>query len=111
MIKHDKKRQFLFSSLQSDATTNILLQLHQNILKKTDTIVLISNHQVYYQSDAALRIAKQLDGLIKFCYFFIVIPKPLRDAVYAFIAKNRYRWFGKKETCRMPTKADIGRFL
>jgi predicted DCC family thiol-disulfide oxidoreductase YuxK len=111
VIKHDKKNYFLLTSLQSDASKNILLQLHQKSFKNFDSVVLISRQKIYYQSDAALRIAKNLSGFIKLFYIFIIVPKPLRDMVYNYIAKNRYAWFGKKKTCRLPTADDLGRFL
>lgn len=111
VIKHDKKKHFLLTSLQSDATKNILLQLAQKSFKNFDSVVLVSNQRVYYQSDAALRIAKNLDGFVKLFYIFMIVPKPLRDMAYNYIAKNRYKWFGKKETCRLPTQEDFDRFL
>lgn len=110
-IKRDKKKVFLFASLQSDAATKILLQLNQKSFNNYDSIILIENEKVYHKSGAVLRIAKNLDGLIKFFYLFIVIPKPLRDFIYDFVAKNRYKWFGKKSTCMIPNKAIADRFL
>lgn len=96
IIKHDSKRHFLLTSLQSDAAKNILLQLHQKSFENFDSVVLVSQQKVYYKSDAALHIARHLDGIIKFCYIFMIIPKPLRDMVYDYVAKNRYRWFRAK---------------
>ncbi len=96
VISHDSKKHFLLISLQSDAAKNILLQLHQKSFENFDSIVLVSQQKVYYKSDAALRIARHLDGIIKIFYFFMIIPKPLRDLVYDCIAKNRYRWFKAK---------------
>jgi len=60
---------------------------------------------------AALKIANNLNGFIKILYIFIIIPKPLRDYIYDFIAKNRYKWFGKKSSCMIPTKEFSDRFL
>ncbi len=96
IIKHDSKRYFLLTSLQSDAAKNILLQLHQKSFENFDSVVLVSQQKVYYKSDAALRIARHLDGVIKIFYFFMIIPRPLRDLVYDYVAKNRYRWFKAK---------------
>lgn len=96
VIRHDSKKHFLLTSLQSDAAKNILLQLHQKSFENFDSIVLVLQQKVYYKSDAALRIARHLDGIIKIFYFFLIIPKPLRDLVYDYIAKNRYRWFKAK---------------
>jgi predicted DCC family thiol-disulfide oxidoreductase YuxK len=100
ILKRDKKRIYKYAALQSEfGKTN----LAANGLSATeiDTIVLIENDIVYTYSTAALKIAKNLSGLWPLFYGAIIIPKLLRDAIYQFIAKNRYRWFGKKETCMM----------
>jgi len=111
IIKHDKKKHFLLASLQSDAAKNILLQLGQKSFKNIDSIVLIENNKILYKSDAALLIAKNLDGLMKFVYLFLIVPRPLRDAIYNYIAKNRYKWFGKRKSCMVPNLKDTDRFL
>ncbi len=111
IITHDRKKSFLFASLQSDVATKIMFQLNQNENENFDSIVLIENEMVYFKSDAALRIAKELNGIIKLCYIFIIIPRPLRDVIYDYIAKNRYKWYGKKESCRLPSPAEADRFL
>jgi len=110
IIKKDKKKQFLFTSLQSDAARDILLQF-QLKNSELDSILLIKNGQVYQKSDAILKIVKHLNGIWKMSYGFIIIPKFIRDYVYIIIAKNRYRWFGKKEVCMIPTKELQMRFL
>ena len=76
-----------------------------------DSILLVQGGRVYERSDAALRIARGLRGAWKLFYAFIVVPRPIRDVVYRFIARNRYRWFGKSESCRMPTPELRARFL
>jgi len=111
LIKHDKKKRFLLASLQSDAATNILLQFGQKSFKNFDSIVLINEGIIYKKSSAALYIAKHLSGLIKLVYIFIIVPKPLRDFIYDYIAKNRYKWFGKKQFCMLPKPEDAERFL
>jgi len=111
IIKHDKKRHFLLASLQSDAATKILLQLNTESFKNYDSIILVKDGKLYIKSTAALRIARKLNGIIKLAYIFIIIPRPLRDVVYDFIAKNRYKWFGKKQSCIIPNPEDIDRFL
>ncbi len=111
VLKHDAKKHFLFASLQSDAATNILLQLNRKSFKNYDSIILVENGEVFIKSTAALRIAKKLTGLISFFYVFIIVPKPLRDLVYDYIAKNRYKWFGKKSQCMIPDKESAKRFL
>jgi predicted DCC family thiol-disulfide oxidoreductase YuxK len=110
IIQHDKKEQFLFASLQSDAAKQILLQFD---LKKLnfDSIVLVANENIYEKSSAVLKIAKQLSGGIKLLYALIVFPQMIRDWVYDYIAKNRYKWFGKKDNCMVPSEEIKSRFL
>ena len=74
ILKHDKKKHFLFASLQSDAATKILLQLNQKSFENIESIVLIENEQVFIKSSAALKIIKNLNGFIKLLYVFIIIP-------------------------------------
>lgn len=111
VLKHDKDKSFLFASLQSDAATKILLQLNQKSFKNLENIVLIENEQVFIKSTAALKITKNLGGFIKLLYIFIIIPTPIRDFIYDIIAKNRYKWFGKKNKCTIPDKEITDRFL
>ena len=102
IIKHDKKEHFKFASLQSDAAKEILLQYNSK-KNKLDSIILVENGVIYEKSTAALIISKRLSGSIKLLYGFIIIPKFIRDWVYNYIAKNRYKWYGKQESCMMPT--------
>ena len=95
IIKRDKKKIFKLSPLQSSFSE----ELNQQFLFKQpdlNSIILIEKNKVYYKSTAALRVVKKLNGPIKILYIFIIIPPFIRDAVYMVIAKNRYRWFGKK---------------
>jgi predicted DCC family thiol-disulfide oxidoreductase YuxK len=110
IIKHDKKEHFLFASLQSDAAKEILLQFPS---KKIDfsSIIFIKNEISYNKSTAALLISKQLNGGYKLIYFLIVIPKFIRDFVYDYIAKNRYQWFGKRDSCNPHNKTLKKRFI
>ncbi|MGV6846492.1 MAG: thiol-disulfide oxidoreductase DCC family protein [Lutibacter sp.] len=110
IIKHDSQNYFLFASLQSDAAKEILLQFN---LKNLDlkSILLIENNQIFDQSTAALRIAKKLNFAYNLLYVFIIVPKPLRNFIYGIIAKNRYKWFGKKESCMIPTKELKDKFI
>lgn len=110
IIKHDTREQFLFASLQSDAAKEILLQFSSKNLN-LDSIILIETNTIYEKSTAALRISKNLNGGYKALYLFIIIPKFIRDWVYNLIAKNRYKWFGKKEKCMLPTSEIRNRFL
>ena len=77
----------------------------------TDSIVLISSGKTYTKSSAALRICLHLGGLYPILFIFMVMPKGLRDLVYDFIAKNRYRWFGKKDQCMIPDNNIKHKFL
>jgi predicted DCC family thiol-disulfide oxidoreductase YuxK len=110
VIKHDKKAQFLFASFQSDAAKEILLQFNLKNLN-LDSIVLIEDGKIYEKSSAILRITKLLNGVYKYLYFFVAIPKPLRDWLYNSIAKNRYSIFGKRESCMVPSPELKNRFL
>jgi predicted DCC family thiol-disulfide oxidoreductase YuxK len=110
IIKRDAKDIFRFASLQSE-TGQKLLATHQLQHKNIDSIVLVKNNNAYIKSTAALHIAKELSGIWKLAYYYIFIPKFIRDAVYDFVARNRYRWFGKKDQCMVPTAQLKSRFL
>ncbi|MBS1627696.1 MAG: thiol-disulfide oxidoreductase DCC family protein [Bacteroidetes bacterium] len=102
IIKHDKKRIFRFASLQSAYGENIIK--HYNLpANKFDSFVLLKDGMIFTKSTAALMVAKQLSGIVKLLYCFIIVPPFIRNAVYTFIANNRYKWFGKKEACWLPT--------
>lgn len=110
VIAHDKNKTFKFSPLQSQ--TGIELQQKFKITPiDLNTILLIKNDKIYNKSTAVLCIAKELNSISKLLFIFIIVPKPLRDIVYSYIAKNRYKWFGKKDTCMIPTDDVKSRFL
>ena len=110
IIDHDKKNDFRFASLQSDAGQNLLKKFDLNT-KDFDSIILVENGKHYERSSAVLKIVKEFPGLWKLLYVFIVVPPPVRDFVYDIIADNRYKWFGKKESCRVPTPELKEKFL
>jgi len=110
IIDHDDKRYFKFAPLQSDIAQRILIEKKVDTLKM-DSIILVVNDQVFFKSSATLQIAKKLNGFWKTLYIFSVVPSPLRDLIYDFVAKNRYKWFGKRETCRVPSKDEKERFF
>lgn len=110
IVKRDPEGIFNFASLQSVAGERISKQCG-SLTEKTDSIILVKGNKCYIESDAALRIAQKLKGMWKCLYIFIIIPKPLRDIVYKYIAKNRYKWFGKKNECMLPTPDLKKRFL
>lgn len=103
IIKNDKNDIFRFAPLQS-TTGKQLAAAHMIDLDTIDSILLIDPNIAYYhKSTAALKIAKHLSGGYPLLAIFLILPKALRDVVYDFIARNRYRWFGKKESCMIPT--------
>ncbi len=109
LIKLDKKGVFKFAPLQSEVGQRYLESFdYQDDL---NTVVLICDGRLYTKSDAALQTFKHLGGWWRFLRVFTIVPRPIRNAVYDFIAKNRYRWFGKKESCMIPTPEVRARFL
>ncbi|MEK4030477.1 thiol-disulfide oxidoreductase DCC family protein [Pseudobacillus sp. FSL P4-0506] len=109
IIKNDPKGIFHFASLQSD-TGQSLLKKHR-VPSDIDSMILIEGDKVYYKSAAALRICKHLKGAWKLLYALIIVPRPIRNIAYDFIAKNRYKWFGKKESCMLPSPSVRARFI
>ncbi|MDW0109952.1 thiol-disulfide oxidoreductase DCC family protein [Sporosarcina aquimarina] len=110
IIKRDPYEHFQFTSLQSE--TGQQLSKDFGIPEDVDSLVLIEKGKAYTKSGAALRIAKKLDGLWHLAFLFILVPSPIRDVVYDFVARNRYKWFGKKEeACMLPTPAERKRFI
>lgn len=110
IVDRDPEAQFLFAPLQSKIATDLLNELGEQE-QTLNSIILIENGNIFRHSTAALRISKQLSSLWPLFYLFILLPKFLRDPIYIVIAKNRYKWFGKKSTCRLPTKELQSRFL
>ena len=110
VIKRDPRNVFKFTPLQEKQGV-LLLKKHAVDARKLDSIVLIENGNVYTKSSAALRIAKKLSGLWPLFFVLLIIPSFIRDGVYDFIAKNRYKWFGKKEQCIIPTPGLKEKFL
>lgn len=110
IIRHDQKDIFRFASLQSD----LALQLAEErgiSLSEIDSILLVIPGEAYFlKSTAALEIARALPKY-RWGTVFLHLPEGFRDAMYTFIAKHRYRWFGKKESCRVPTPELMEKFL
>ena len=109
ILKRDKEKKFLFASLQSVYGQNLLKQLNLPI-DTFNSFILFDNGKIFTRSTAALKMFSQLKnwGWVK---IFWIVPKFIRDAVYNLIAKNRYKWFGKKEECWLPTPDLKTRFL
>lgn len=110
VLKHDKKKLFRFASLQSDFGKSILIK-YGLPTDNFNSFVLILNGKAYTKSIAALSVAKMLSGPIKVLYGFIIVPAFIRNGVYNVIARNRYKWFGKKESCMLPSPDVAARFL
>ncbi len=110
LLRQDTAEKFLFASLQSNTGQKTLAQYGLDSAT-IQSVVLIHHDQAYTKSSAALRLAWILGGVWSLAYIFIIVPKFLRDAVYDVVARNRYRWFGKSDTCWLPTAALKARFL
>jgi predicted DCC family thiol-disulfide oxidoreductase YuxK len=109
-LGRDPHGKFKFGTLQSPQAQQILKQLRLPA-DNFETFLLLERGWVFTKSTAALKIARQLPGLWPLLYLGIVIPRPLRDAVYDYVARRRYRLMGKAETCRVPTPAERERFV
>ena len=109
IMARDKNARFSFTSLQSEIGKQLLVQY--DAPEDLDSFVLIENGRFYTQSSAALRVCQALDGAWKFLVAFLIVPKPVRNFFYTILAKNRYKWFGKKDQCMLPSKEQRKRFL
>lgn len=111
IIKKDKHNTFLFAALQSEIGKKLLKERHINT-EEVDSIILIDPGVAYYfKSDAAIEITKEFGGLWKIFPVFKALPASFRNIVYDFIAKNRYKWYGKKQECMIPTPELKAKFL
>jgi predicted DCC family thiol-disulfide oxidoreductase YuxK len=110
VIKRNAKANIMFTPMQSAAGQKLLKQynLPEDEMK---SFIFIENNTVYKQSTGALKVCRYLRGLWPLCYCFIIVPRFIRDGIYNWIAKNRYKWFGKKEFCMIPTPEIKARFL
>ncbi|MDB9720653.1 DUF393 domain-containing protein [Winogradskyella sp.] len=112
VIKRDKKNKFLFAPLQSEIGASILKAFTIDTAK-TDSILLYNpiTHSISYKSSAALHVAKDLSFPTNLMTVFFIVPTFIRNWVYNFVAKNRYKWYGKKESCMLPTAELKSKFL
>jgi len=110
IIRHDPDEKFLFASLQSEFGQQLMKQ-YSLPSENFNSFILVQDNKVYNKSTGALKVAKELIGTWKLLYIFIVVPRFIRDAVYTWIANNRYKWFGKKDDCMIPTPQLKARFL
>jgi predicted DCC family thiol-disulfide oxidoreductase YuxK len=110
IIKRDPGGYFRFAALQTESGKSIMKNYNVNP-DKIDSIILIENNKVYYRSYVALRIARKLKGGWKIFYAAVIIPPFIRNFFYDFVARNRYRWFGKRDSCFVPDLALKERFI
>ena len=112
IIKRDKKDIFRFASLQSEIGKQLLDERHIDATTNNSIVVIEPQVAYYVKSSAAIEIAKELGGLWPALQVFsYILPEGVRDATYQFIANNRYKWFGKKDSCMIPTPALKSKFL
>ena len=110
VIKRDSKHKFCFAPLQSQVAAN-LLNLKPNDDIPLGSMLLIENNHIYRKSTAALLITKQLNRLWPLLSVFLIVPRPLRDMIYDWFGNRRYRYFGKRKTCWIPSEDFSDRFL
>lgn len=111
VLDRDKEKKFMFAALQSDIGKKLLLSHDINLPGNYDSVILIKDSKVYKKSAAALEIAKDLGGVWQLLYIFKIIPSFVSNILYDLVANNRYRFFGKREVCRMPEPGVQERFL
>jgi predicted DCC family thiol-disulfide oxidoreductase YuxK len=110
VLRRDPRRRFRFASLQSTFGAEVL-QRHGLPDDYLGSILLLADGVLFAKSDAVLRIAGQLRWPWPVLSVFVIVPRVLRDIVYDWVARNRYRWFGKSESCMLPSANDAARFL
>jgi predicted DCC family thiol-disulfide oxidoreductase YuxK len=116
VVRHDRHRRFLFASLQSRAAARLLrgrpgVEVMEAMEARPESVVLVHGDRIYTRSTAALRIAGGLGFPWSLGSVLVAVPRPLRDWVYDVVARNRYRWFGKRDVCMVPTPELQARFL
>jgi predicted DCC family thiol-disulfide oxidoreductase YuxK len=111
VIKHDKKDIFRFVALQSDLGQRIVKHIGINTNHIDSVILYEPGVAYYYKSSAVVEIAKGLSGIFTWFTLFQILPTVLRDYVYDYVAKNRYKWYGKKQECLVPNKELVSKFL
>lgn len=109
IILRDKKARYHFAALQSDVGKELASKCH--VPSNLNSIILLENNKCYNKSSAVLRICKNLKGAWKLFFCLIILPTPIRDYFYDIFARNRYKWFGKKNSCMLPSPEIRKRFL
>jgi predicted DCC family thiol-disulfide oxidoreductase YuxK len=110
VLLRDRKAVFHFAALQSETGQAKLKQFEMSS-ESFDTVVLVDGDRLYTRSDAALEVLRRLGGVYRFAVILKIIPRFIRNAVYRWIARNRYRWFGKQEQCMLPQPEWKARFI
>jgi predicted DCC family thiol-disulfide oxidoreductase YuxK len=110
LIRQDKEKNIRFAALQSDAGKRILQEFEIDTAT-TDSFLLVDNNKVYTYSTAGLKVYNHLPWYWKWTQIFWIVPKFLRDGIYKWVAANRYKWFGRKEECMIPSASVRERFL
>jgi len=108
IIKWDTKNKVKVASLQGETAKN---KLPQKFIENLSTLVYLKHGQIYTKTGAVIRIFADINPLFKGLYLFLIIPEFLRSPIYNIVAKYRYKWFGKKETCRLPSEEEKEYFL
>lgn len=110
IIRKERKPILKFASLQSPTGQSLLKKFNLDPTK-IDSVVFVSGEKVYLKSTAALYLVKRLKGLYPLLFGFIIVPPFIRNAVYDWVARNRYKWYGKKDVCMIPTPEIRARFV
>jgi predicted DCC family thiol-disulfide oxidoreductase YuxK len=110
ILKHEKNQNLTFAAIQSEAGKRLLAEHYINPIQ-TNSVILIKSGQVYTQSDAILKLTQFLNFPYSLGRILFVVPKSIRNFFYKNVARNRYRWFGKRDSCMIPTPQLRNRFL
>ena len=100
ILKADRSKKFLFQTLQNTAAT-----------EPGESVIVIDGHRTYTHFDAVLKVAEELGGIYKIAVLLKIIPVNWRHSLYLWVARNRYRWFGVRQTCFLPTAEEQERFI
>ncbi len=110
IIVKDRLKKIHFSPLQKESTKELLRKFNIDF-SKLDTVIYIKDEKVFAKSSAALHVLKDIGGIWKLFFVFIIVPKFIRDFIYSIVVRNRYRIFGKSDSCMIPSEKDKARFL
>lgn len=111
VIEHDKQDVFRFVSLQSELGAKIMKYLGIDVSKMDSIVLYDPGKAYYYKSEAAFKILKETKSIYKLLLVFSILPASFSNYIYDYVAKNRYRWFGKKDSCMIPSAEIMAKFL